>query len=446
MNVTGIIMECNPFHEGHAYLLQEARRQTDADYIVVAMSGDFVQRGEPAVFDKYVRAEQILRAGADLVLELPVYAACGSAEYFALGGLSLLEKLGVVTSLCFGSESADTGHLIRCAQILSLLENDQDNDDRADNIKKDISPVFDRSDPAVSAAAYRETLQRGLKAGLPFPAARAAAIPSYPSAPNDLLAVEYCRALLGLNSGISPLALARIEVPSASERRKKLLCERMSGSRHPADPCACPPSPDGITPRHDVFSLGPDVFPLGPDDFSGELLYALRMQADQLEEFADVSPDLADRIRNLLPRYRSFSQFCDLVKTRNLTRTRVSRCLTHILLQMKQSGLDALRSKDMALYARPLALNRSAAPLFSSIRRNASIPFLPKLSEAAALLPPGDFHFLQEEIRAEDLYSLTLAGVMHAARYQSDWNASAGGSSPSPVPSALSRRIFVLGR
>ena len=153
MNVTGIIMECNPFHEGHAYLLQEARRQTDADYIVVAMSGDFVQRGEPAVFDKYVRAEQILRAGADLVLELPLYAACGSAEYFALGGLSLLEKLGVVSSLCFGSESADTGHLIRCAQILSLLENDQDNDDRADNIKKDISPVFDRSDPAVSAAA-----------------------------------------------------------------------------------------------------------------------------------------------------------------------------------------------------------------------------------------------------------------------------------------------------
>ena len=99
MKVTGIIMECNPFHEGHAFILREARRITQADYIIAAMSGDFVQRGEPAVFDKYIRAEQILQAGADLVLEIPLYAACGSAEYFARGGINLLEKLGVVTDL-----------------------------------------------------------------------------------------------------------------------------------------------------------------------------------------------------------------------------------------------------------------------------------------------------------------------------------------------------------
>ena len=122
MKVTGIIMECNPFHEGHAYLLRQARRLTQADYIVVAMSGDFVQRGEPAVFDKYIRAEQILRAGADLVLELPLYAACGSAEYFAHAGIALLDKLGVVTDLCFGSESGDIDQLQQCARILSLAE------------------------------------------------------------------------------------------------------------------------------------------------------------------------------------------------------------------------------------------------------------------------------------------------------------------------------------
>ena len=91
MRVTGIIMECNPFHEGHDYLLKETRRITQADYIIVVMSGDYVQRGEPAVFDKYIRADQVLKAGADLVLELPLYMACGSAEYFARGGIFQLE-------------------------------------------------------------------------------------------------------------------------------------------------------------------------------------------------------------------------------------------------------------------------------------------------------------------------------------------------------------------
>ena len=122
MKVTGIIMECNPFHEGHEYLLREARKRTGADYIVTAMSGDYVQRGEPAVFDKYIRAEQILKAGADLVLELPLYAACGSAEYFARGGVFLLDRLGVVTDLCFGSESGDISYIMENARRLALAE------------------------------------------------------------------------------------------------------------------------------------------------------------------------------------------------------------------------------------------------------------------------------------------------------------------------------------
>ena len=181
-------MECNPFHEGHAFILREARRITQADYIIAAMSGDFVQRGEPAVFDKYIRAEQILQAGADLVLEIPLYAACGSAEYFARGGINLLEKLGVVTDLCFGSESGDFDNLMRCAQTIAAAE---------------------RKGSPESTAVYREKLQAGLKGGMPFPAARAAALEHffrkepgknkeglvlrYPSAPNDILGVEYCR-------------------------------------------------------------------------------------------------------------------------------------------------------------------------------------------------------------------------------------------------------------
>ena len=102
MKVTGIIAEYNPFHNGHAYQIQEARKMTGADYIVVVMSGDFTQRGIPAIIDKYSRTEMALKAGADLVIELPLYYASGSAEFFANGAISILDKLGVIDSLLFG--------------------------------------------------------------------------------------------------------------------------------------------------------------------------------------------------------------------------------------------------------------------------------------------------------------------------------------------------------
>lgn len=414
MKVTGIIMECNPFHEGHSYLLREARRRTGADYIVVAMSGDFVQRGEPAVYDKYLRAEQVLRAGADLVLELPLCAACGSAEYFARGGIALLEKLGVVTDLCFGSESGDISAILKYAECASLL---------------------DGTDPSEEAEAARAGLRESLRAGMSFPAARAAAIPGYPGTPNDLLAVEYCRALLSSKAadaskeGIVPHALPRIDVPSATSRRKELLRERTTLREL---------KPQVVVSEPGRFQV--PAFPLGPDDFSGPLLYALRMQQDHLEHYADVTPDLADRIRRLLPAFDTYTGFCSCLKTRNLTYTRISRSLLHILLQMDQSRLEDLQSSGMALYARPLAMNRSAGPLLSSIRKNTSIPFLPKLSAARSLLSPTASGFLDEECRAEELYTLMLGQALRHSSYCGDDSAL---SSFRPLRAAQ-RRIIVL--
>ena len=404
MTVTGIIMECNPFHEGHAYLLKEARRQTGADYIIVVMSGDYVQRGEPAVFDKYIRAEQILQAGADLVLELPLYAACGSAEYFARGGIALLDRLGVVTDLCFGSESGDTEYIMKYARMLTLAEGT-------------------RTDGPEKTGIYREQLQAGLRRGMSFPAARsaalkaafesgaspggnpgpesgAAALSDYPSSPNDLLAVEYCRALLSIGSTIRPHAIPRIKVPSATDRRGQLLAERALGKI----------SAESCFPAHSLVKDLPR-FPLSPDDYSFQLLYALRMHLDQAEIYADISEDLAERIRRQLPYCTGFKQFRDLLKTRNLTLTRVSRSLLHLLLGIKKERIEFLQSKGMALYARPLALNRDARSLFSMIKKNTEIPFLSKLSGAGRLLGAEEMAFLNEEIRAEELYTMTLSAV-----------------------------------
>ena len=201
MNVIGIIAEYNPFHNGHAYQIAHVRKNLHADYIVVATSGDYVQRGEPALLDKYTRARMALSSGADVVLELPVLWSTASAELFADAGISLFEKMGCVNGICFGAESGDLALLRRIADVLA--------DEPAD---------------------LKASLKHNLKSGSTFPKAREAALLSYFSgsagqngalpvsaealssrlaAPNNRLAREYLKSLRRRASSITPYLLKR---------------------------------------------------------------------------------------------------------------------------------------------------------------------------------------------------------------------------------------------
>jgi predicted nucleotidyltransferase len=191
MLVNGIIAEYNPFHNGHQYHMNVAKEHTGADYTIVVMSGNFVQRGAPALLDKFKRAEMALRGGADLVLELPAYYAASSAEYFATGAVAILDKLGVVNHLCFGSECGDTETLKQIAAILS-----QEPDE------------------------YVELLRDYMREGMSYPAARTTALLQYApsfskyrdvfSSPNNILGIEYIKALLRRNSAITPVTTLRV--------------------------------------------------------------------------------------------------------------------------------------------------------------------------------------------------------------------------------------------
>lgn len=143
MKTVGIIAEYNPFHNGHAYQIAKARELTGAEYVVIVMSGNFVQRGQPAVMEKSIRAEAALLCGADVVLELPVHYSTASAEYFASGAVALLHRLGVVDALCFGSECGEIGRLSKLAD--ALLTEDE---------------------------AFKSLLKKRLKEGIPYPQAR----------------------------------------------------------------------------------------------------------------------------------------------------------------------------------------------------------------------------------------------------------------------------------
>ena len=352
MKVTGIIAECNPLHEGHAYLIREARARTGADYIIVAMSGDYVQRGAPSILSLQSRAGALLREGADLVLELPLYVSCAGADYFARGGEALLESLGVVTDLVFGSESGDLEALQTAAAKLG--EEDE---------------------------VFKASLRDGLRSGLSFPQARAAAAGSgVPVSPNDLLGTEYLKALRASSCSIRPHAVPRISCRSASEIRAQML-----ETRRNTDPYLC------------------------RDDFSDLLLHAI-WSADDLSRYLDVSGDLAQRILNELPKFTTYSAFCEVVKTRNHTYTRISRALLHILLGMTSQTMERFDSSyGLCGWIRPIGFKKSAIPLIREITASCSVPFLDKLASADKILPADLYGILLEEIRAEFLYDLMVA-------------------------------------
>ena len=349
MRTVGIIAECNPFHEGHVYLLREARRVTGADYVAVVMSGDFVQRGTPAIMDKRTRAHAVLENGADLVLELPLYVSCGSAGYFAAGAVRLLESLGVVTDLCFGSESGDTGTLLRAA---SQME----------------TPDFETA------------VGESLRAGLSYPSAMAHAMKKHgvflsDSAPNDLLAVGYCRELLRTGSGITPHAILRCQAEGASDIRRRLLSESTGSGRARL---------------------------LSEEDLSDMLLHALLYSPLPLTEYQDVSPDLESRIRAFLPQYRDFDSFCAMLKNKSITYTRLRRALLHILLDLRAENVRLYQEAGYIGYLRPLGFRSSASPLLREIDRCRSVPFLSRLAADRQRLPFPFSDMLEEDLRASD--------------------------------------------
>lgn len=388
MKTVGIIAEYNPFHNGHAYHIRKARELTHADYCVVVMSGDFVQRGAPAVMDKYLRAECALRNGADLVLELPACYSISSAEHFARSSVALLDKLGVIDSLCFGSECGDIQVLTEFAKAL-LAE----------------GPVF------------KKTLDQEIRLGHTYPQARNAALeasaPQLTShiniltSPNNILGIEYCKALLFWESAIVPYTIKRAGSSyhdncldtgfcSALAIRESL---RQAGN---AKELARQIPSASLKLLQDTYLKS---YPIFSDDFSLLLQHSLLAGEDTgFTAYSDIDSELSDRIVKLLPKYSNFRSFCDLLKSKNRTYVRISRSLLHILLDIRKESLQQYGKEGWIFYARMLGFRESAAPLLSAIKKNAGIPLLSKLADAEKQLAPTGLSMLEKDIYASHIY------------------------------------------
>lgn len=390
MKTAGIIAEYNPFHSGHRYQLDQARALTGADYIIVVMSGDYVQRGEPALYDKYTRTAIALNNGADLILEMPSCFATSSAEDFAACGAALLDRLGVVDFLCFGSEAGELPPLKEAAEVL-----------------------------AREPEEYRKILRSRQKDGASFPKARAEALQACLARedaeavfalPNNILGIEYLKALLKRGSRIQPFTIKRagqgyhdtaddhgFSFPSASAIRTRV----KQGS---LDYAACPQY-HGMNPSSPLFSPAP--VPIFADDLTGvfnwKLLELIRQQA-RLSDFADLSPELEARLKNHALEFTSFSGRIEQLKTKQYTYTRISRALLHLLLGITVEELLLAKQADYVSYGRILGFRRSAGPLLRRIKETCRLPLITKTADAGKVLDEGGLQQLHMDFFASHLY------------------------------------------
>lgn len=395
MKVTGIISEYNPFHNGHLYHIQTAKQQTDADYVVVVMSGNYTQRGIPALVSKYVRANHALLAGADLVLELPTPYAISSAEQFALGSCALLSQLGVVDNLCFGMEQDDLTSLQSLADIIS-------------------------NEPA----EYQTLLRTKLSEGLAFPKAQIETLHMFNSElnlslldkSNNRLGLEYLKALKTLNSSISPAPIKRIgkdyddidlsnkgnrEFSSASAIRNHVSQDLniQDLSNH---------VPDFVW--KDLESLLNKKEYLLTRDFDLLLHYKLLQQSNEsLRDYVDINEDIANKIMNHLPLYEGYDDFCMKLKSKDLTYTRISRMLLHVLLDFKKSDLSLLSTMQHTPYARILGFCKDSGDLLHEIKEKSTLPLISKLADAPKLLSKESLYILEKDISSAHIYNAVLS-------------------------------------
>ena len=374
MKTIGIIMECNPFHKGHEYILTAAKEQFGADHIIVILSGDHVQRGEPAIMDKYARTDCILHAGADLVLELPVPYATGSAQYFARGAVSALLHTGVTDCMLFGSESGD----------VNILKN------HIPNIPAE------QEDDALSVPAGRFTAF------------------SDRILPNDLLATEYLKALQYFGSGIAPLSVSRIGaayhdlIPVDGYASAGALRTVLYGCPEDAS------LPSAVTEHiPDYGALVLEQYRqthrfLSLSDYSDLIAYALLSGKIQgYTEYFDIFDDLSCKITANLEAYTDAAAFVQHLKSKDIAFSHLSRALLHILLQIRTEDV-CLASDKYAYcpYLRPLGLRKdSAKDLMHAIKANADRPLLSKLADARTLLDSEAYRLLQKDMFASELYA-----------------------------------------
>ena len=405
MKVLGIVAEYNPFHNGHLYHLEQSKAACGADCAVSVMSGNFIQRGEPAIVEKRARAEMALRAGIDLVLELPVVYAMSSAEYFAYAAVKILDNLGTVDYLCFGSESGNLDTLDMIADIL---------------VREPLE--------------FKVLLRKSLAAGKSYPSAREAALKAYIAErpgtgiqiegimknSNNILGIEYLKALKRLNSGILPLTIKRHgntynnanltgDFSSATSIRSHIRQNPGTASLKGLE-SVLPTSSLEILESEFKQGRGP-VF---PEAFGSILLSGLRRMTNaEIKALPYVSEGLENRIKEAAENSLSLEGLLDGIGTRRYTDTRIQRSLFSLLTGMTGSEFDRFNEFGGPQYIRILGFNDQGRQLLSKAGKKALLPIITKAADYKSSCNPLLSRMLEIEAASTDQYVLAFKSTAH---------------------------------
>lgn len=376
MKAVGITAEYNPLHNGHEHQIREARRLSGADTVIVCMSGPFVQRGEPAVADKWTRAGWALRSGADLVIELPCAYAVSDAGRFSRNAVKLLSAAGA-DAVSFGSECGDKELLRKTAAGLELM-------------KEDLSS-FMRDNPEMSYPAAREALYRSTFAGSDTLEDELGII----SSSNDILALEYISTLgemdfhpvRRIGPGYNEAYSEASSLQSATALREMLA----HGS-----------SAEGYVPDHVLEDAKGLAIKSVMDEYYRLVSYRLLVSSvDEIDKVPSGGEGLGGRLKKSLSDALSLDELIRQAKSRRYTYHRISRLLCQLLLDIRREDSDAEPS-----YIRVLGFNERGRKQLSLTKKNSDLPIVTSLSKQIGRMDPNARHMIDIDIRANDIYNI----------------------------------------
>ncbi len=391
MKTCGIVAEYNPFHNGHLYHIEKTKQVTNADAIVCVMSGNFIQRGLPALFDKWTRAKMALNNGVDLVLELPTIYATASAEYFAHGAINLLDALGVIDTLSFGNSCNDIEILKRIANVLYLEPEGYQKELKAE-LKKGNSYPVSRSN------ALKNFLKKEFKEDV---------LSSILLDSNNILGIEYLKALLSCNSNITPISIERVGSSYNSLQISNNICSA-TAIREMLEHQQIEFLPD-VLPSTSLQIIRQEItsgkMPMFLKNFETEILFALRkLSIEELSQIADVSEGMEYTIKKNLLDYYTIEDFIEAMKSKRYTGTRIQRLILHALLGITQEMLD--NYKQSPQYVRVLAFNKTGEKVLSKISSRSHLPIITSVNKFLKVANDNAKKMLEIDILASNIYTL----------------------------------------
>lgn len=388
MNILGIIAEYNPFHEGHKYHLLKSKEITGCDYTIAVMSGNFLQRGQPALYDKWLRAEIAINNGIDLVIEIPTAFACNNSDYFSKGGISILDRLGCVKYISFGSENGNIEELTKVAEILALQ-----------------SPEF------------ISEFKKNIKSGYSYPKSRMEALTyiigaensKVVNSPNNNLAIEYLRQIIEIKSNLTPITIKRMSsdyndkdftghIASATAIR-----ERLANTDYDID------SVKSVIPMetYNTIKKSKEALTVNIENFYQMISYKiLNSSLDEIKNIFSVSEGLENRITESAMIAKNMEDLIFLIKSKRFTQTRIQRTLMHLLLGLTKEKMREF-NKDESLYARILGLNSKGTEILKYIKKQecSKLPIITNINKESHRYP-NITKILENDIMASNIYNL----------------------------------------